>query len=208
MQADWSAGRERCALLQSLVASSNAASVIEVGSFCGAAALAMAEALPPDGKIVSLELDPFVAEWGRRFHVRSPAGDKIHRIVGDAKLSLAEIASKAGSSAPVDFALIDADKENMKYYFDLLWATPGLLSEEALVCVDLTPFKGQPPLRYLKYGFPYQWEKESGQMMIDTLQKAIAASANFTTHRIGSLLMVQRKQRHHSGASTSSGSPI
>lgn len=197
MQADWSATPQRCALLQSLLASSNGQRVLEVGSFCGAAALAMAEALPPSGSVLSLELDEWVAQFGRRHHIRSPSGDKINRIIGDAKLSLAGLAKKAeaGELDPFDFVLIDADKEGMQQYFNLLWATPGLLSEDAVVCVDLTPFKGQPPLRYVKYGFPYEYEKHSGQAHIDALQKAVAASPDFVTHRINGLLMVQRRQR-------------
>jgi predicted O-methyltransferase YrrM len=193
MQAEWSAGPERCAMLQAIAATSRASRVLEVGSFCGAAALALAEALPEGAEVLSLELDEYAVDLGKRFQARSPAGHKIKHMVGPADASLKELAETAGDGKPFDLVVLDADKERMELYFDLLWSTPGLLSEFAVVCVDLTPFKGQPPLRYQKYGFPYL-EEGSGQKAIDALRARLAASPEVAAYEFGQMMVVQRRR--------------
>jgi len=196
MQAQWSASPERCAALQMMASASMAGRVLEIGSFCGAAALALAEALPASGEVLALELDYYVVNFAKRFQARSSSGHKVKHIVGPAAVSLQELADAvaAGSCQPFDFVVVDADKQCMKQYFDQLWSTPGMLSEDAVVCVDLTPFKGQPPLRYLKYGFPYQYEAESGQRAIDVLRASVAASPRFAAYEFGQMLVVQEKR--------------
>jgi len=194
MQAQWSAGPERCAMLQMLATTSKAMRVLEIGSFCGAAALALAEALPAGGEVLSLELDEYVVDFAKRFQVRSPSGHKVKHMVGPAASSLQELAeaSVAGKCRPFDLVVVDADKECMMQYFDQLWSTPGMLGEDAVVCVDLIPFKGQPPLRYLKYGFPYRYEAESGQKAIDALRASVAASPRLAAYEFGQMLVVRR----------------
>jgi len=168
--------------------------VLEIGSFCGVAALSLAESLPEDAQVQSLEIDPFVVKFGASFRAKSSAGRKITTHVGPAMASLERMAQqvRSGKLEPFDFVVIDADKEGMRGYFDLLWNTQGLLSKQAVVCVDLTPFKGQPPLRYVKYGFPYTWEASSGQKQIDELRTNVAASSQFASHEVGQLLVVHR----------------
>jgi len=194
MRAEWCASPERCSILQWLVSVNHVCRALEVGSFCGAAALAMAEAMPGDGEVHALELDSYVVDFGRRVWMRSICGKKIKHTIGPAMASLKTLAdeARAGCLQPFDFAVVDADKEGMRFYFELLWKTPGLLSEEAVVCVDMTPFKGQPPLRYLKYGFPHRWESNSGQGEINALRSAVTASSDFQSHEFGGLLIVQR----------------
>jgi len=196
MQAQWSASRERCAMLQMMASTSKAKRVLEIGSFCGAAALALAEALPTVGEVLCLELDEYVVNFARRFQARSPSGHKVRHMVGPAMASLQQLADAvaAGKCQPFDLVVVDADKECMNQYFNQLWSTPGMLSKDAVVCVDLTPFKGQPPLRYLKYGFPYQYEAESGQKAIETLRSRVIASPRFVAHEFGQMLIVQEKR--------------
>lgn len=194
MRAEWSASLERCSLLQTLASAPGVCRVMEIGSFCGVGALALAEALPGNGEVLALELDPFVVNFGRRFQQRSPSGHKIRHMQGAALSSLRQLAQQVqmGQCKPFDLVVVDADKENMGQYFQLLWDTPGLLSDDALVCVDLTPFKGQPPLRYVKYGFPYRYEADSGQKQIDALRAHVAASTAFSSYEFCGLLAVQR----------------
>jgi len=196
MQAQWSASRERCAMLQTMASTSKASRVLEIGSFCGAAALALAEALPTGGEVLCLELDEYVVNFARRFQARSRSGHKVRQMVGPALASLQQLAEAvaAGKQQPFDLVVVDADKECMKQYFDQLWSTPGMLSDDAVVCVDLTPFKGQLPLRYLKYGFPYQYEAESGQKAIDALRSSVIASPRFVAHQFGQMLVVQENR--------------
>ncbi|CAE8693654.1 unnamed protein product [Polarella glacialis] len=55
----WSANEQRCGLLQTLCAVSGARRVLEIGQFCGVAMLAIAE-------VVTLEIDPFLADFGKQ----------------------------------------------------------------------------------------------------------------------------------------------
>jgi len=193
MRADWSATPERCNFLKVVASSSQARRVLEIGSFCGVAALSLAESLPEEGQVHTIEIDPFVVKFGERFRAKSLSGRKITTHVGPAMESLQKLAQQVreGALAPFDFAIVDADKAGMRGYLDLLWDS-GLVSEHAVVCVDLTPFKGQPPLRYVKYGFPYTWEASSGQKEIDELRAHVVASSRFVSHEAGQILVVQR----------------
>mmetsp|Transcript_26782 Transcript_26782/g.77366 ORF Transcript_26782/g.77366 Transcript_26782/m.77366 type:complete len:310 (-) Transcript_26782:147-1076(-) len=193
-QAAWSASPERCSLLQCLVAMSSARKVLEVGSFCGAAALAMAEAMGKDSEVVALELEPYFVEFGQRFRARSEAGTRIRTIVGPAADSLKDLASKAaaGGATPFDFAVIDGDKASLAEYFELLLKSPGLLSDRAVLCFDMTPFKGQPPARYVKFGQADRWESNSGEQEIGALRALVAALPDAAAHEFGGLLVVRR----------------
>jgi len=193
-QASWCAGPERCATLQCLATMSRAARVLEIGSFCGAAALALAESIPKHGHVVSLELETFFVEFGQMYRSRSPVGAKITTIVGPALDSLKDLADQVakGRDQPFDLVIIDGDKARMKEYFDLVWSSAGLLSPKAVVCLDTTPFKGQVPTRYVKFGQAERWEAPSGKEEIAALRATVASSDEFTSHEFGGLLVVQR----------------
>lgn len=196
MRAEWAASDERRSFLQWLLFSTQARRVLEIGSFCGLGTLTLAESLPEGGRVDALELDPFVVRFGERFQRKSACGDRIHHHVGQAKASIERLAAEAKFTEhfkAFDVVIVDADKEGMREYFDLLWQTPGLLSKGAVVCVDMTPFKGQPPLRYLKFGFPFRCETSSGQEQIDALRSFVKASPDFSAHEFGGLLIVQQK---------------
>jgi caffeoyl-CoA O-methyltransferase len=196
MQAEWCATPERCTMLETLVSTSGARTVLEIGSFCGVGTLALAQSLPEDGQVLAIELDEFVVNFGKRFVAASNTGHKITNVVGPALESLKDLAAKAraGKMQPFDMVVVDADKACMEEYFRMLWSSPGLLADNAVVCVDLTPYKGQPPLRYLKYGFPYQYEAESGQKEIDSLRSFVAKSPELAGHEFGGMLTVQMKR--------------
>lgn len=63
--------------LQSLVSMSNAKTVLEIGTFTGYAALAMAEVLPDDGTVTTCEIDPFLEPLASEMFAKSPHGRKI-----------------------------------------------------------------------------------------------------------------------------------
>lgn len=193
VNAEWSASATRCAALQCLCKLGNAKRVLEIGSFCGVATLAMAETLPEDGQIASIELDPFLIEFGQRYHMKSQHHHKIHMVNASAKEALENICAQArdGILDSFDFVLIDADKTSMMQYFELLHNAPGLLSEKAIVCVDMTPFKGQPPMRYTRFGQADKWEIKSGQEEIDALRKFVTSSLDFTSYEFSGLLVVK-----------------
>jgi caffeoyl-CoA O-methyltransferase len=113
--------------------------VLEVGMFTGYSALAMAEALPPDGELVACEVDPYTAEFAQAAFRESPHGAKIRVEVG-AALETLEKLSTVGES--FDFVFIDADKrEYVKYFQTLL--DKDLLIPGGFLCVDNTLLQGQ-----------------------------------------------------------------
>jgi len=196
VQAEWSASQERCQMLQCFCTMNRAKRVLEVGAFCGVASLAMAEVLPEDGKVISFELDPFLAEFGKHIIVKSPAHNRIKTEVGLAGDLLKDLIekNKSGAEGPFDLVVVDADKAGMVEYCRVLWETPGLLSDSAVVCVDMTPFKGQPPERYVRFGQADKWVNNSGQESIDALRADLQRSTEFTAMEFGGLVVVQRSK--------------
>ena len=120
-------------LLEFLVFALGARSVLEIGTFSGYSALAMAEGLPPDGRIVTLEIDEAHAELARRAIAASPHAEKIEIVLGPALASLERL------PGPFDFVFIDADKEG---YLDYYEAVLAKLAPRGLIAVDNTLRRG------------------------------------------------------------------
>jgi caffeoyl-CoA O-methyltransferase len=121
-------------LLEFLVYALEARSVLEIGTFSGYSALAMAEGLPPDGRIVTLELDERHADVARRAIAASPYAERIEIILGPALKSLRRL------PGPFDFVFIDADKQR---YLDYYEAVLPKLSEHGLIAADNTLWSGR-----------------------------------------------------------------
>ena len=121
-------------LLEFLVFALEARSVLEIGTYVGYSALSMAEGLPPDGHIVTLELDEMRAEFARRAIADSPHAKKIEIVVGPALASLENL------PGPFDFVFIDADKVG---YLDYYEAVLPKLSPRGLIALDNTLSHGQ-----------------------------------------------------------------
>ncbi len=109
-------GAHEAALLQMLVRLAGARRVLEIGTFTGYSALAMAEALPADGALVTCDIDPEHARIAQSFFDRSPHGGKIKLRLGSALDTLAAMAP----AEIFDFAFLDADKENYPNYYDAI----------------------------------------------------------------------------------------
>jgi predicted O-methyltransferase YrrM len=106
-------GHVEGALLQMLVHATRARRVLDIGMFTGYSALAMAEALPPDGRVVACELDPEVAAFAERMFHASPAGGRISVRVGPAADTLAGLAGTT-----YDLVFVDADKVEYAEYVE------------------------------------------------------------------------------------------
>ncbi|MEJ2684417.1 MAG: class I SAM-dependent methyltransferase [Candidatus Sulfobium sp.] len=91
---------------------SRAHQVIEIGTFTGYSALAMAEALPEGGRIQTIDHDPEHARIAQAFFDRSPAGYRITIRLGEAVEILRTL-----PDAKTDLVFIDADKENYCAYY-------------------------------------------------------------------------------------------
>ncbi|MEM7555184.1 MAG: class I SAM-dependent methyltransferase [Cyanobacteria bacterium P01_A01_bin.84] len=125
--------------LKMFVHMSRATRILEIGMFTGYSALAMAEALPPEGELVACEVDPYAAEFGEKAFKKSEHGSKIRVELGSALDTLHKLA-KAGES--FDFVFIDADKKEYIQYFQILLEA-NLLVPGGFICVDNTLFQGQ-----------------------------------------------------------------
>ena len=103
-------------LLQSLARMIGARRILEIGTLGGYSTIWMARALPPDGRLVTLELDPHHAAVARRNIERAGLGDRVEVRVGRAAASLAELEADAGE--PFDLVFIDADKRSNPDYLE------------------------------------------------------------------------------------------
>lgn len=128
--------------LKMFVRMTKAKRVLEVGMFTGYSALAMAEALPDDGKLVACEVDAYVANFAQNCFADSPHGDKIRVEVAPALETLQKLVA-AGEC--FDLIFIDADKKEYIEYFQTI-LDGNLLASNGLICVDNTLLQGQPYL--------------------------------------------------------------
>ena len=103
-------------LLSILALSIGARSILEIGTLAGYSTLWLARVLPPDGRLVTLELDPKHAEIATANIARAGLSDKVDIRVGRAADTLAQIAAEG--LGPFDLVFIDADKASMPTYFD------------------------------------------------------------------------------------------
>lgn len=116
--------------------------ILEVGMFTGYSVLAMAEALPEDGKIVACEVDQYVADFAQACFDESSHGSKIKVEVAPALETMAALAEAQES---FDLVFIDADKKEYVDYFQLL-LDKDLLAPGGFIFVDNTLLQGQPYL--------------------------------------------------------------
>jgi caffeoyl-CoA O-methyltransferase len=121
-------------LLETRVHAKGAKRVLEFGTYSGYSALSMAAALPDDGTVVTLELDPERAAIARKNFDASPHGHRIELRVGPALESVAELEGE------FDLVFIDADKGGYPAYYE---AALERLSGRGLIVVDNTLWSGR-----------------------------------------------------------------
>jgi caffeoyl-CoA O-methyltransferase len=113
---------------------------LEVGTFTGYSSLAVALALPEDGRILACDIDEDFTAVARRYWHEAGVAEKIDLHLAPALETLqAEI--EAGAAGTYDFAFIDADKENYAGYFE---ACLTLLRRGGLMAVDNVLWSGKP----------------------------------------------------------------
>ena len=101
------------AFLRLLVRLTEAKRVLEIGMFTGYSALAMAEALPADGRLITCDVNPETSAMASAYFAASPYGHKIEVKLGPAADTLKTL------KGPFDLCFIDADKKNYSVYYDL-----------------------------------------------------------------------------------------
>ena len=94
-------------VLKMFVYMTRAKNVLEIGMFTGYSALAMAEALPTDGRLVACEVDQYAANVAKSAFGSSPHGAKVQVELGPALETLRKLAA---AQETFDLVFIDADK--------------------------------------------------------------------------------------------------
>lgn len=122
--------------LHVLVQAAGARRALEVGTLGGYSAIWLARALPPDGRLVTVEADPARAEVARKSLQAAGLGDKADVRVGD---GLTEMAALAPDGS-FDAVFVDADKERYAAYLD---EAARLLRPGGLFLADNAFWKGR-----------------------------------------------------------------
>ena len=103
-------------LLQLLAVTCNAQKILEIGSLGGYSGIWLARALPPNGRLITLEINPSHARLARDALTRAGVSDRAEVRVGKALDLLPEMEDEV----PFDFVFIDADKTPYPQYLE--WA--------------------------------------------------------------------------------------
>ena len=128
------------ALLRVLVTAIGARRVLEIGTAIGYSGIWMAGALPPDGALLTIEIDRDRAREARDNFTRAGLADRVNVIVGDSKLMVAKV------SGPFDLIFQDGDKQQYSLLLDRLVA---LLRPGGLLVTDNVLWDGEVVPGYL-----------------------------------------------------------
>ena len=131
-------GADQARLLGWLVRLIGARRTLEIGTFTGASTLAVAQALPDDGRVVACDVSDEWTSIARRYWSEAGVRQKIDLRLGPALDTLAQLRREGGGL--FDFAFIDADKEPLWSYFE---GALALVRVGGLIAVDNTLWGGR-----------------------------------------------------------------
>ncbi|MBO9699376.1 MAG: O-methyltransferase [Sporocytophaga sp.] len=89
--------------------------VLEIGTFTGYSAICLAEGLPPEGKLITIDVNEEIESFARSFIEKSDRGKQIEQRIGNALEIIPELEMQ------FDLVFIDADKINYQNYYDLVF---------------------------------------------------------------------------------------
>ena len=127
-------GPLEAAFLKVMALTVRAKRVLEIGTFTGYSALAMAEALPEGGTVLTCEIDPESAAFARRYWDKSPHGKKIEVRMGPALETLRTL------TGPFDVIFVDADKANYVNYYR---RAKELIAPTGVILIDNVLWSGR-----------------------------------------------------------------
>lgn len=130
---------EQGQLMSLLVELINAKKTIDIGTFTGYSALVVALSLPPDGIVITCDVDPNYTAIAQDFWKRANVDHKIHLHLAPAVETLNNLLEK-GEENTFDFIFIDADKNNYPTYYEKSLA---LLRSGGLMAIDNVLWSGQ-----------------------------------------------------------------
>jgi predicted O-methyltransferase YrrM len=126
-------GADQGQFMALLVQAIGARSCLEIGTFTGYSALAVALALPEDGRIVCCDVSEEWTAIGKPFWKKAGVAHKIDLRIGRALETL------KGLKGPFDFVFIDADKTNYENYYE---ACLPMIRRRGIIAVDNTLWSG------------------------------------------------------------------
>jgi predicted O-methyltransferase YrrM len=137
-QAGMQIGPDQGVLLALLVRLMGARHALEIGTFTGYSALAVASALPLDGGLVSCDVNEEWTRIARRYWSEAGVSGRIDLRLGDARTTLAGLLRERGAGT-FDFAFIDADKPAYDVYYE---ACLRLVRAGGLIAIDNVLWSG------------------------------------------------------------------
>jgi O-methyltransferase len=132
-------GPEQAHLMAFLVKLLDARHILEVGTFTGYSALAMALALPRDGQLITCDINESWARIGRKYWERAGVAGKIDLKIGPA-IETMEKLKHDGANRTFDVVFIDANKDDYDRYYE---AALCLIRSGGLVILDNMLFRGR-----------------------------------------------------------------
>ena len=132
-------------LLETMVLATDARQILEIGTANGYSALWLAQSLPHDGRLISIELNPSRAQLAKDHLDEAGLGDRASVMVGDAALLVQKVAG------PFDVIFNDGDKRQYSQLLDRLVTLlrPGgvLITDNVLWDGEVIPGLVNPPRR-------------------------------------------------------------
>jgi predicted O-methyltransferase YrrM len=120
--------------LEALVRLARPQVVLELGTFTGYSSICMASALPPDGRLITCEVNDEAVEIARRYAAEAGVIDRIEYMPGPALETLQRL------DGPFDLVFVDADKSG---YVDYYEAVLPKLAPGGAILADNTLSSGQ-----------------------------------------------------------------
>jgi caffeoyl-CoA O-methyltransferase len=109
---------EQGQLMQWLIKLTKAKRTLDIGTFTGYSALAVALALPKDSQVIACDLNSQWTDLAKQFWQEAGVANKISLKLAPAADTLQQLLEK-GEANQFDFAFIDADKVNYPTYYEL-----------------------------------------------------------------------------------------
>jgi predicted O-methyltransferase YrrM len=127
-------GRIEGNFLALLVRMLRARRVLELGTFTGCSSIAMAQALPAEGRLITCDVDEETTAIARRYAEEAGVADRIEYRLGPALETI------AGLNGTFELVFVDADKGNYVNYYE---ATLPKLARTGLMILDNTLWSGR-----------------------------------------------------------------
>lgn len=132
-------GPDQGQFMQLLVRLIGARRCLEIGTYTGYSSLAVALALPAEGRLLTCDVSEEWTQVARRFWREAGVESRIELKLAPALVTLDALLA-AGETGHFDFAFIDADKSNYTAYYERVLE---LLRTGGLICIDNTLWSGK-----------------------------------------------------------------